>query len=205
MATRKASKGKTAQKSPARKKAARRTAARKKPARKKASARPKTPTAEAIARKIVRATKDPSKLVVEDLYAEDCVSEEAGGGEPAVGHEAIKAKNAFWEEFQDSSKTVWTPKNTFTKKNLICIEWQADVAARDGRSLTLQETAIHELRGGKIVRERYYYDPSVIGPPAEEAAEPPAPTPEPPKPAVQPAAPSVPTAGTGPDPDPIDL
>ena len=34
---------------------------------------------------------------------------------------------------------------------------------KGGRKVLHREIAIHEVRNGKIVRERYYYDPSALG------------------------------------------
>lgn len=172
----------------ARKKAARKAA--RKPARPRKAA-PRTPTAEAVARRIVRATQNPARMSIPELYTEDCISVEPGDADPAVGHAGIEGKYAFWEQLQDGSKTRWTARNVFVKRNTVCIEWDAEVALRgDGRVVRLQEIAVHELKGGKIARERYYYDPSVLGTGAA------APEPEPPRPAVEPGRPPV---------DPLDL
>jgi ketosteroid isomerase-like protein len=168
---------------------------RKKPARKKAPARAMTPTAEAVARKIVRATQHPGKVATEDLYAENCVSWEPNQADPAIGHEGRRSKDAGWEEFQDSARAVWKPKNVFIKRNTICIEWDAEIHTRDGRVVRMEEVAVHELKGGKIVSERYYFDPGRLAPPA---AEPPAPQ------AAAPAPPEPPEP-KGPKVDPIDL
>ncbi len=123
MATRKATTRKTSRKTPRRKPARKATAKRRAKAKprakargkkkKVARARPKAATPEVIAHKIVRVTKDPSKLKIEDLYAENCTSQEPGQDQPAVGHEGLRAKNEYWEKFQDSSKANWKPRNIF--------------------------------------------------------------------------------------------
>ncbi len=199
---RKAAKRTTSKKAPGKKKAAaRRTAARaspaKRPARKKAAARPRALTPEALARKIVKGAQDPSKLVIEELYADACRSWEPGSADPAVGHEGIRAKLAFWEQFQDSTRAVWQAKSVFVRRNAICIEWEALLFARDGREIRFPEVAIHQIRGGKIVDERYYYDSALLAPPpAEPVAPQPRATRTAPVPAPDP---------TGPEPDPLDL
>ena len=167
----------------------------KKAPRKKAAARAKALTPEALARKIVKGAQDPSKLVIEELYAEECRSWEPGGTQPAVGHDGIRTKLAFWEGFQDSARAVWEAKNVFVRRNTVCIEWEAQLFTRDGREIRFSEVAIHQLKGGKIADERYYYDRAALAPPA---AEPRAPEPQlaPPPPAPEP---------TGPEPDPLDL
>ena len=183
MTTRKATKRTASKKTPGRKTARKATAKRKasakgKPIRsKKTAARAKTPTPDLIARKIVRMTKDHSKLKIEDLYAENCVSHEPNQDEPALGHEGRLAKDEYWESFQDSAKADWNAQNIWIKGNTICIEWDAKLVARDGRSLRLKEVAIHEVKGGKIVSERFYFDSAALQPAAQPAA--PVPTPAP--------------------------
>ena len=45
----------------------------------------------------------------------------------------------------------------------IIIEWEGRVTlAASGRVAEMNEVAVHEIAGGKIVKERFYYDPSVL-------------------------------------------
>ncbi len=154
------------------------------------------PSVESVARKIVRVTKNLSQLKLADLYSESCSSIEPGPGEPVVGLEGLDQKLASW--MSSVEQQTWKPRNVWIKGNTIAIQWDAELKFKDGRSVAFEEVAIHEVRGGKIVAERYYYDPSVLAPPPEELA------PEPP----------IKTRRTGPDPtppagspplDPIDL
>ena len=137
---------------------------RKKPAARQAPAaasRPAGNPLEAVARRIVNATLDPSKFVVADLYTADCVSEEAAGP-PVHGHAGIEQKGKQWESMQQGTK--WRPRNVFAGRSTVCIEWNCDVTLRDGRVVKLNEVAVHEIRDGKIARERYYYNPAALGP-----------------------------------------
>ncbi len=188
MATRKATKRTASKKTPRRKPARKATAkrrpaprkasAKRKPVRKKKTAvRAKTPTPELIARKIVRMTKDHSKLKIEELYAENCVSQEPNQPEPALGHEGRRTKDEYWDSFQDSGKADWNARNIWIKGNTICIEWDAKIVTHEGQSLRFQEVAVHEVKGGKIVAERFYFDSAALQPPAQAAA--PVPTPAP--------------------------
>lgn len=156
----------------------------------------KTPSVESVARKIVRVTKNPGQLKLADLYSESCSSIEPGPGEPVVGLEGLEQKLAFWTSIVEQQ--TWKARNVWIKGNTIAIQWDADLKFKDGRSVAFEEVAVHEVRGGKIVSERYYYDPSVLAPPPEELA---------PEPLIK-------TRRTGPDPtppagspplDPIDL
>ncbi len=203
-ATRKKARKKAPRKKASRKKAARKatrrratktTAARKKAPKKKAAARKKTDPA-AIARKIIAATIDPSKLVIEELYAPDCVSVE-GSGMRVEGWAGLREKNAGWEAGVESS--TWNARNVLTGANSIAIEWDAQIKFKDGRSVQLNEMAIHELLGGKIVAERYFYDPTAIAPPT--AAAEPAPS----KPHYTPEAVSQPSDTDDGGIDPMDL
>jgi ketosteroid isomerase-like protein len=142
--------------------------ASKRPAR-KASARAARPKAAAgsgsalaaFARKIVRATQDPSLLDLRDLYAEGCVSREATGNVD-TGFAGLEAKNRRWEAMQERSE--WKPRKVWSDGNAICIEWDATVYMRDGRVVPFAEVAVHEVRDGKIVAERYYYNPMALAP-----------------------------------------
>ena len=153
-------------KAPARKRPAprKRTAATRK-ARKKVR-KPSAPSLDALARKIVRATQaDPASINVADYYAEDVVSQEPAG-EPIRGLAGMEAKSRAWESIQDSRAAKWKAQKVFTGGNRICIEWEAELQMSDGRRVTFNEVAVHEVRGSKIVAERYYYDPASLAPPA---------------------------------------
>ena len=140
-------------------KAKKRTAKSAKPAKRAASA---APSIEAIARKIVRATQQPGFPFL-TLYAPDCSSQEATG-EPVHGHAGIEAKLKAWDQVQMGMKS--TARNVWTGKNTICIEWDSEVQMRDGRLVNLREIAVHEIKGGKIQSERYYYNPMALAPAA---------------------------------------
>jgi ketosteroid isomerase-like protein len=154
-----------------RKKSARgKGAARRAPARKatgrKAAPKRAAPGLDALARKIVRmsqgATFGPAEIRA--LYQPDAVSVEASG-QTATGYAELEAKMKGWEQM--AASMVAKPRNVWTGRNTICIEWDSSVDLRDGRSVQLREVAVHEIRGGKIQRERYYYDPSALAPPQQ--------------------------------------
>jgi len=152
--------------------------ARSAPARRPAP-KPKTAAGSplaALARKIVRATQDPALFNLRELYAEGAVSREASG-QVDTGIAGLEAKLARWESMQE--RTEWKPRKVFTDADAICIEWDATVHMRDGRVVPLVEVAVHEVRDGKIVAERFYYNPMALAPsgaagsrPAAGAAEP---------------------------------
>ncbi|CAG0970937.1 limonene-1,2-epoxide hydrolase [Myxococcaceae bacterium] len=161
MAARKKSPRKTSKSKPVRKAPAKKTASR--PSRRKPATKPVMSPLEAVARRLVAATVDPSKFVIADLYTPDCVSQEAAG-EAHHGHAGIEAKAKQWEQMQTGTK--WKARNVFLGRNTICIEWDARVTLRDGRVVAMPEVAVHEIRNGKIARERFYYDPMALMPPS---------------------------------------
>ena len=191
-----AARGKTTRKKTTTKKPARAKAIPHKITARKTSSKPKTPTIEALARKIVRATQNPANVKLEDLYAETCISHEPGSGAPSEGLEALENKFNAWTAMCEEQ--TWNSVHVWAKGHTIAIQWEAVVKLRDGRTVQLDEVAVHEVRGGKIVAERFYYDPSIFAPPKQ--AQPEAPPP------------SGPVLGPEPNPpigspplDPIDL
>jgi len=103
------------------------------------------------------ANDDPATLA---LYADHIESKEANN--PAsVGIDAIKQKFAMWRGMV--SNAAFTPRSVSADGNMIIIEWAGRVTlAASGRVVDLNEVAVHEIAGGKIVKERFYYDPSVL-------------------------------------------
>jgi ketosteroid isomerase-like protein len=115
---------------------------------------------EALARRIVRATSLPD-FPLRELYAEDAVSEEATG-DVSRGLAGLEDKLKRWEGMQSGTK--WNARNVWCRGRTICIEWDADVTMRDGRTVKLREIGVHEIRGGKIAAERFYYNPMQLAP-----------------------------------------
>ena len=165
------------------------------------AAPPPPSEAELLAKEIVGATSgEPGSLDVKALYAEDCVSHEPRS-EPAVGFEGLAQKDRYWRDLQ--KRSTWKARHVATVGSTILIEWEAEVELRDGRTVLLQEVAVHQVKNGKIAEEWYYYDPAVFEAPAVvegDAPEPPAPRAAPPRTTARPA----PVPGTPPV-DPIDL
>ncbi len=127
---------------------------------------PKISAAEALAERIIEITVNAANYKIEDFYAENAISIEPGPNGEAKGLQGLQEKLEFWESVQNH--TVWKLRNLFVSGDTIAIEWDALVHFTDGRKASLQELAVHETRNGKIVAERYYYDPSVLAPPAPE-------------------------------------
>jgi ketosteroid isomerase-like protein len=165
MATRSRKSRKSAPRKAARKSAPRKAARKgaKRPARKTPAAKPTSlgSAVEALARRIVRATQNTSLFDLRQLYAPNATSREATG-DLATGYAGLEAKMKQWESMQTG--TTWRPRNVFVKGDTICIEWDATVQLRDGRTVSLPEVAVHEVKDGRIAAERYYYNPMAFAP-----------------------------------------
>lgn len=153
---------------------ARRAAAKPKAAAKaKAGAKARTKTAtrparkgdattamRALAQRIVDVTLSDDDDAILGLYAADVESSEAGNP-PEIGLEALRAKYVGWRQM--TSATAFEPRSIVVDGNVIVIEWLGHITlAASGRQVDMREVAIHEIRDGKIVRESFYYNPSVL-------------------------------------------
>lgn len=166
--------GKTGRKKVVKRTTARRAAAKPKratgkaKASSKATARPRaarkagdaSTAMRALAQRIVDVTLSDDDEAILGLYAADVESSEAGNP-PDVGIEALRAKYVGWRNM--TSATAFEPRSVVVDGNVIVIEWLGRVTlAASGRQVDMREVAIHEIRGGKIVREAFYYNPAVL-------------------------------------------
>lgn len=113
-----------------------------------------------LAQRIVDLTIANNDEATLALYRDDVESQEANNA-PSVGIDAIKQKFAMWRGMVSDS--AFTPRSVTADGNTIIIEWSGRVTlAASGRVAEMNEVAVHEIVGGKIAKERYYYDPSVL-------------------------------------------
>jgi ketosteroid isomerase-like protein len=139
----------------------------KKPARKKAAraARPDPAAAlAAFARKLVKLTSQPG-ADFSQVYAENVVSEEASG-QTFRGLAGLAEKGKGWEQMQEGTEWKTRTVSVDPRAGVICIEWDARVKLRGGPTVPMREVAVHEVKNGKIVAERYYYNMAQLQPPA---------------------------------------
>ena len=118
-----------------------------------------------LARKIVRVTQNPNfgEAEIRALYNPDCTSQE-GTGNVDRGYAGLAEKGERWAQMQTG--TTWNAVNVWVGRDTICIEWDATVNTRDGRTVKLPEIAVHKIKNGKISDERFYYNPMALAPPA---------------------------------------
>lgn len=114
----------------------------------------------ALAQRIIDVTVANDDNATLALYADHIESKEANN--PAsVGLEAIKQKFAMWRGMV--SDATFTPRSVVVDGNTIMIEWEGRVTlAASGRVAEMNEVAVHEIANGRIVKERFFYDPSVL-------------------------------------------
>jgi ketosteroid isomerase-like protein len=136
-----------------------------------AAAKPRPAAAKAggspladLARRIVRATTGQGELDWRDLYAPTATSREAAG-DTVTGYAGLQEKIDRWNQMQDPTRTRWKARKVATGNGTIFIEWEGRVHLRDGRVVDFSEAAVHEVKDGKIVAERYYYNPAAFAPP----------------------------------------
>ena len=135
---------------------------------KRTAAAPKTNPVRELARRIVDLTIQENDTAAFDLYAIDIESAEPGMP-PQVGLDAIKQKFTMWRGMV--SESSWTARNVWVDGTTIIIEWSGRVRlSATGTEAVLDEIAIHETENGKIVRERFYYNPAALQP--QQAASP---------------------------------
>jgi ketosteroid isomerase-like protein len=116
----------------------------------------------ALAQRIVDVTVANDDEAALALYAADVESREASNP-PMVGIDAIREKLKMWRGMV--SDAAFAPRSVVADGKTIVIEWDGRVTlAASGRVVELNEVAVHEIEHGRIARERFYYDPSLLQP-----------------------------------------
>lgn len=106
---------------------------------------------------------------IEEFYAEGASMQE-NRQPPTVG----KAANLVRERAFGDSVERWhevTARAVVVEEDQVMIEWVFEYTTRDGRRIRMEEIAQQTWRGGKIERERFFYDSATLGSQVEEVAE----------------------------------
>lgn len=103
-----------------------------------------------------------TQQAVEELYAENIVSIEPEGSQtPTVeGLEAVKAKGAQFGE----SVLEWHGGNTsdpIVAGDFFTVQMDMDVTFKEIGRIQMNELAVYQVDGGKIVKEQFFYTPSM--------------------------------------------
>jgi ketosteroid isomerase-like protein len=113
-----------------------------------------------IARSIVTSTSVMDARRMLSLYADSIESQEAGE-QPTYGIDALRRKLERWNKRVSSQR--WHARNLWVDGQTVIVEWEAQLALKPGnKKVVLHEIAVHEVRNGEIVRERFYYDPRAL-------------------------------------------
>lgn len=115
-----------------------------------------------LAQRIVDMTVGNDEAGMFDLYADNIESQEAGNP-PLVGKDALREKFANFAQMMTDG--VFLPRSVVADGKTIVIEWDGRMTlVTSGRIIEMREVAVHEIENGKIVRERFYYDPAALAP-----------------------------------------
>lgn len=115
-------------------------------------------TTQEIADRLVALCREGKNMeAVETLYANDIHSIEPVGEEPEVkGIEAVKGKAAYF----DRSMEVHSSKisDPIVTDDHFSISYYMDATNKeDGQRHDMSEIAVYQVKGGKIVKEQFFY------------------------------------------------
>ena len=121
------------------------------------------PQIASLADKIVRANREGwARQLVEEIYADDCLSIEAadpnGKGRETAGKAAILAKHDQWEQMAVvHDLSVEGPFHCGDDK--IAVIYAMDVTFGEGGTRSqLREIGIYTIADGQVVREEFFYE-----------------------------------------------
>lgn len=97
---------------------------------------------------------------IELFYAEDASMQE-NLGELRQGRAGlVERERQVMGLFQEIRTTCVEP--VFVQGDNVAINWIFEFVQADGKTSTINEVAIQQWQGDKIVRERFYYDPAQV-------------------------------------------
>lgn len=95
---------------------------------------------------------------IELFYAEDASMQE-NLGEPRRGRDRLVARErATMDAFKEIRTTFVAP--FFVDGDHVAINWIFEFVEANGKTRSINEVALQEWQGDKILRERFYYDPA---------------------------------------------
>jgi ketosteroid isomerase-like protein len=118
---------------------------------------------QAIANRLVQLCREGRGTEAQDeLYAADAESIEMpgapfGGGKPAKGIEAIRAKG---REFNADIETVHggTIGDPIVAGHWFSLVMTMDVTFKSRGRVQMEEICVYQVKDGKVVREQFFYD-----------------------------------------------
>ncbi len=115
-----------------------------------------------IADELVAGCRDHREVAnLDKLYAPDAVSVEAmdnsGQGRETKGLDGIKGKHAWWDSNMHVTKaSVSDPMLHGDDRFAVIFEMEGE-EKESGKTFAMKEVAVYHVKGGKIVREEFFY------------------------------------------------
>jgi ketosteroid isomerase-like protein len=97
---------------------------------------------------------------IERFYAENASMQE-NGGEPRVGRDTLVAGERAMLGRVTAIRTL-PVERWLVDGDRVVINWVFEITDVEGKVKRMDELALQEWRGDRIVRERFYYDPASI-------------------------------------------
>jgi ketosteroid isomerase-like protein len=120
---------------------------------------------KAVGKRLVELCRQGQNIqAMEELYDANIVSVEAVGDEtmPAEmrGIEAIRGKAKWWYDNHEIHRGE--ARGPYPQGDRFAVYFNYEVTAKGGpmagRRFTIEEVGLYTVRGGKIVREEFFYD-----------------------------------------------
>ncbi|MBS1700766.1 MAG: nuclear transport factor 2 family protein [Armatimonadetes bacterium] len=116
-----------------------------------------------VANRLVELIKaGQESTAMSELYAPDIVSIEAGGEmRESKGVEACKGKAEWFNsQFTNNGVEIMGP---YPNDDKFAIHLTYDLTTKEGgQNFKMSEIALYQVKDGKIVWEKFYYDPSMM-------------------------------------------
>jgi len=97
---------------------------------------------------------------IERYYHEEASMQENGGA-PRAGRDLLIANEKAALARLAEMRTL-PAQRVFVDGDHVAINWIFEMVSKDGTVRRLDEIALQEWRGEKIIRERFYYDPAAM-------------------------------------------
>ena len=109
-------------------------------------------------------SKGKNMEAIDSLYSKDIVSVEASGNDQMPremrGIDKIRGKNQWWVENHDVHGAK--VEGPFPNEDRFAVRYHYDVTPKSGpmkgKRFQMDEVGIYTVKGGKIVREEFFYD-----------------------------------------------
>jgi hypothetical protein len=119
---------------------------------------------ESVQKLIALAEQGKFMEAIQEFYAKDATMQE-NNAPPRVGLAALLENE---QRFLASIKSITSKVDSFVVDgNRAAINWVFEITNLKGQKSSLNEVAYQLWKDGKIIREKFYYDPAQMAPPAQ--------------------------------------